>query len=117
LSENTKDPVIVPTSTEQAVPVGASETPVVTISQIPGSLNVGDKVKPKANVKREDGTTPIQNCPVDFFVEDTLGRMALGNRVLANASGDAEATEYYWVGTPEAGLSVKFIIVTRRTVV
>jgi len=117
LDEGTKDPLVLPTVQEESRVIGAVESPVITVSDIPSSLNVGDKVKPKVNVLRADKTTPIQNCPVDFFVADSLGTMSLGSRVLTDVNGDAIATEYYYVGRPEAGLTVSFIIVTRRILV
>jgi len=54
---------------------------------------------------------------VDFFVVDSLGTMALGSRVLTGADGNADATIPYYVGSPEAGLTVQFIVVTRTTIV
>lgn len=112
-----EDPLISPSLTTTTTPVAAIELPVVKVSGIPAELNVGDRVKPSVTVMRADGTTPVEGCPVDFFVVDSLGAMALGARVKTDASGVAEATEYYYVGAPEAGSKIDFIVVTRRVVV
>jgi len=109
-----EDTVVKQSESVQSRGIGSVETPVVTVSDVPTTVEVGDRVKPKANVKRADGTTPIVGCPVDFFVKDSLGTMTLGNRVNTDSAGDAIATEYYYVGIPEAGLTVDFIIVTRQ---
>jgi hypothetical protein len=112
-----KDPLILPSVTTKTPPVGAVESPIVTISDIPDALNVGDRVKPKVTVLRADGTTPIPGVAVDFFVVDSLGVSVLGDRVLTDSNGVAQATEYYYVGKPDAGATIEFIIVTRPKVV
>jgi len=114
---SSEDPIILPTETVESRPIPPVETPVVKVSDIPGTVNVGDRVRPRATVYRSDGTTPIVGCPVDFFVTDTLGTMALGDRVKTDVAGEATATEYYYVGRPEGGTTVDFIIVTRRVTV
>ena len=112
-----KDPLILPSVTTKKPPVGAVESPIVTISDIPDALNVGDRVKPKVTVMRADGTTPIPGVAVDFFVVDSLGVSVLGDRVLTDSNGVAQATEYYYVGKSDAGATIEFIIVTRQKVV
>jgi len=112
-----EDPLILPSVTTKKPPVKPIESPVVTISDVPDELSVGERVKPKATVLRADGTTPISGCPVDFFIVDALGVSVLGDRVKTNASGIAIATEYYYVGKPDAGLDIEFIVVTRPIVV
>jgi len=114
---SSEDPLIAPTVTVESRPIGPIETPVVKVSDIPATVSVGDRVRPKASVFRADGTTPVVGCPVDFFVKDTLGTMVLGDRVKTDSAGDATATEYYYVGRPEAGATVDFIIVTRPIIV
>lgn len=112
-----KDPLILPSVTMTTTPVIPIETPVVKISDVPAEVSPGDRVKPTATVFRADGTTPIEGCPVDFFVRDALGVMVLGDRVKTDASGVATATEFYYVGKPDAGLTIDFIVVTRPLVV
>jgi hypothetical protein len=111
------DPLILPSVATKKPSVGIVESPVVTISDVPDTLNVGDRVKPKATVMRAEGTTPIPGVAVDFFVVDSLGVSALGDRVLTDTNGVAQATEYYYVGKPDAGTAIEFIIVTRPKVV
>jgi hypothetical protein len=111
------DPLILPSVTVETPTVGLVESPVVTVSDVPDTLNVGDRVKPKATVKRSDGVTPIPGVAVDFFVIDSLGVSVLGERVLTDENGAATATEYYYVGKPDAGATIQFIIVTRPKVV
>jgi len=112
-----KDPLILPSVTTKKPPVGPIESPKVTISDVPDELSVGARVMPKATVMRADGTTPIPGCPVDFFVVDALGVSVLGDRVKTDADGLAIAAEYYYVGKPDAGAQIEFIIVTRPIVV
>jgi hypothetical protein len=111
------DPLVLPTVTEETKAVGLVEIPVVVVTVDPATPNVGDEVTVSANVKRADGTTPIQGVKVDFFVTDSLGTSSLGDRQDTDASGNATAAMAYYVGMPEAGKDLKFVAVTRAKIV
>jgi len=111
------DPLILPTVSTETKTIGFIETPVVTLTIDPVEPKVGDKVSVSVNVKRADGTTPIEGIKVDFFVIDSLGASVLGDRQETDANGDATASQDYWVGKPEAGQEIKFIAVTRPKVI
>jgi hypothetical protein len=114
MAKRKKDPLELPTVTVTAVPIGVVETPTITVSDVPTTANVGDRIKPKVKVERPvSPPVPVVGCPVDFFVKDALGVMVLGDRVKTDSAGEAVATEFYYVGKPDAGLSIEFIIVTR----
>lgn len=117
MGEELKDPLILPTATSATKTTGAIETPVVTLTTNPADLKVGDKVAVSVNVKRADGTTPIAGIKVDFFVTDTEGTSILGDRVETDSNGNATASDYYYVGKPEAGLDITFVAVTRAKMV
>lgn len=97
--------------------VGFLETPVVTVSGVPTDANVGDKITPSVNVKREDGATPISGAKVDFFFEDADGPMLLGDRQTTDVSGDATAAKDAYVSSADADGTLKFVIVIRASIV
>jgi len=105
--------LILPVIEEEAKHIGKVEVPVVTVSDIPADISVGDKIKPKITVKRADGTTPIEGVSIDYFVNDILGLFPLGTRVLTNADGEASASEFYYVGRPDANQTVTFLVIVR----
>jgi len=105
------DPLLNLSIQTQAAAVGLVETPVVTISDVPASINVGDKITPKVNVKRADGTTPVAGAKVTFFVEDSHGTIILGTTQTTDASGNATASESYFVADTEASTSISFSVV------
>ena len=112
-----KDPLILPTVSIETKALGFIETPVVTVTIDPVAPNVGDNVSVRANVKRADDITAIEGIKVDFFAIDSLGPSILGDRQETDASGDAIAPQDYWVGKPEAGQDIKFVVVTRPKVI
>jgi hypothetical protein len=109
--------IILPTVKEEIKAVGPVEIPVVTVTIDPTEPNVGDKITVSVNVKRADGITPIEGMKVDFFVEDSEGWQILGDRMTTDAGGNATASWDYYVGMPEAGKDLKFVVVTRAKIV
>jgi hypothetical protein len=89
--------------------IGKLFDPVITVSDIPASVEVGDKITPKVKVEKEGGT-PLVGASVDFLVEDSLQVSTLGTRQVTDASGIAIASQGYYIGEPESELSIKFII-------
>ena len=83
----------------------------MTLSEVPDSLNIGDEVTPKVNVKRADGTTPIEGAKVNFFVKDSHGTVILGPVQTTDSNGDATAGESYYVADTEGGTDIDFIII------
>jgi len=59
--------------------VGKLFDPIITVSDIPATVEVGDKIIPKVTVEKEVGT-PLTGASVDFFVEDSLQVSTLGSR-------------------------------------
>jgi predicted peptidase len=96
--------------------VGGLVEPVITVSGIPETVEVGDKVTPAVTVEYP-AETPLENVPIDFFIEDTLGVSEIGTRQLTDADGLATASEGYYVGVPEATQSLKFVIVINKKTV
>lgn len=94
--------------------VGLGETPIIAVDGIAADIEVGMEIIPTVNVMRSDGITPIADVKVDFFVSDTDGVSAIGNRQLTDVNGDATAAVGYYVSSAEENQTVGFIIVTRR---
>jgi len=90
---------------------GKFEEPVVTPT-LPITAEVGDKIIPQVNVKREDGTTPIEGATVHFFVEDSLSLVSLGSSD-TNVDGDASAPNPYMVSEEQSEQDVTFIFFIR----
>jgi len=89
--------------------IGKLFDPIITVSDIPSSVEVGDKITPKVKVEKETDT-PLVGASVDFFVEDSLQVSTLGARQTTDSSGIATASQGYYVGEPESEAVVKFII-------
>jgi len=90
---------------------GKFEDPVITPT-LPTSIEVGDKVTPQINVKRDDGTTPIEGLTVHFFVEDSLSFVSLGSNN-TNVDGDASAPNPYMVSEEQSEEDITFIFFIR----
>lgn len=100
----------------EASTVGKLFDPVVTVSDVPATVEVGDKITPKVTVEKEVGT-PLVGASVDFLVEDSLQTSTLGDRQVTDASGIATAAQSYYVGEPESEAEIKFVIqVHKKTV-
>lgn len=93
--------------------VGGLVTPIVTVSDVPTEVEVGDKIIPKVKVEKA-GPTPVVGASVDFFVEDSLQVSTLGTRQITDGSGEATASEGYYIGEPEADQDIKFTIVIHK---
>jgi len=89
--------------------VGKLWDPIITVSDIPSSVEVGDKVIPKVKVEKETDT-PLVGASVDFLVEDSIQVSTLGTRQVTDASGIATASQGYYIGEPESEATIKFII-------
>jgi len=89
--------------------VGKLFDPIITVSDIPATVEVGDKIIPKVTVEKEVGT-PLAGASVDFFVEDSLQVSTLGSRQVTDGSGIATASQGYYIGEPESEIGIKFII-------
>jgi len=89
--------------------IGKLFDPIITVSDIPASVEVGDKVTPKVTVEKEIGV-PLVGASIDFFVEDSLQVSTLGARQVTDSSGIATASLGYYVGEPESEIDIKFII-------
>jgi len=90
---------------------GKFEEPVITPT-LPTSIEVGDKIIPQVNVKRDDGTTPIEGLTVHFFVEDILSFISLGSND-TNVDGDASAPKPYMVSEEQSEEDITFIFFIR----
>jgi hypothetical protein len=90
------------------VPIGKYEYPLVT-TNVPASMEVGDKITVTATVKRADNTTPIEGINVDFFVEDSNGTISLGSTD-TNASGIATTPKSYFVAETEEDSDIEFYV-------
>lgn len=107
-----------PTKTKRVVDVetkvvGGLVNPVLTVTNIPTTPEVGDKITPTIKVEYPSGT-PLSGVSVDFFVEDTLGTSEMGTRQTTGASGEATASDGYYVPDVEAENTIKFIIVVQK---
>jgi len=96
---------------QQVKGAGKFEEPTITLT-LPTSIEVGNKIIPQINVKRQDGTTPIENAKVHFFVEDSLSLVSLGSQD-TNADGDASAPSPYLVSEEQSEQDVTFIFFIR----
>lgn len=94
----------------ETISVGSQTAPIITVSDVPASVEVGEKITPK--VKVEKGVAdPVENVAVDFYTEDSLITTNLGTRQLTDVLGEATADESYYVPTAEEGLSINIVIV------
>jgi hypothetical protein len=89
--------------------VGKLWDPIITVSDIPADVDVGDKIIPKVKVEKQVGV-PIVGVSVDFFVEDSLQVSTLGTRQATDVNGEATASEGYYIGEPESEQTIYFII-------
>jgi len=110
-------PLLRPKIVKGTIPVGFVETPVIQLLDVPNSVEVGDNFTPRVIVLRADGVTPVPNARVDFFVLAGGESSLLGDRVLTDVNGEAQATEPYWVGGPLAGQDIRVVVVVRRTII
>lgn len=93
--------------------IGSQIVPIVTVTGIPAEVEVGDKVTPTVKVESAVAT-PVEGASIDFFVEDVLQVSTLGDRQVTDVDGEATASEGYYVGSPDADQTLKFIIVVHR---
>ena len=110
-----------PTKTKRTVDivtkvVGGLVNPVLTVTDIPASPEVGDKIIPTIKVEYPSGT-PLSGVSIDFFVEDTLGTSEMGTRQTTSVLGLATASDGYYVPDVEATNTIKFIIVVQKKTV
>jgi len=94
----------------KTVAVGSQTVPIITVSDVPATVEVGEKITPKVKVEKAVAD-PVENVSVDFYTEDSLITTNLGTRQLTDVNGEATADESYYVPTAEEGLSVKIVIV------
>lgn len=96
---------------QQIKGAGKFEEPTITLT-LPTDVEVGDKIIPQINVKREDTTTPIENAKVHFFVEDSLSLVSLGSQD-TDVDGNASAPNPYLVSVEQSEQNITFIFFIR----
>ena len=94
----------------KTVSIGSLVNPIITVSDVPTTAEVGDKITPKVKVEKAV-SDPVVGAKVDFFTEDTLGVINLGTRQTTDSSGEATASDSYYVGDAEESQTVKIVIV------
>ena len=94
----------------ETVSVGSQVAPIITVSDVPATAEVGDKITPKVKVETA-GPVAVVGAQIDFYTEDSLLTTNLGDRQVTDSLGEATANESYYVPTAEEGLDIKFVIV------
>ena len=100
----------------EVLAIGLLEAPVIATGGIPANAEVGNAITPTVNVMRADGITAVEGVSVDFLVIDDHGCYTLGARQTTDVAGDATSPSTYYIGEPDAGQDITFIIVVRPKV-
>jgi hypothetical protein len=93
--------------------IGSLIDPIITVTDVPAEIDVGDKITPKVKVERSVGV-PIQGVAIDFFIEDSLQTSIIGTRQTTDVNGEVTASEGYYIGEPEADQTIKITIVAHK---